>query len=203
MNSILEGGPWTMDHRPFILRKWSPQVRMEQERLSSIPIWIRLPNLPLHLWEEDCLSLIGSLLGVPLFVDSATLQCSHASYARICVEAQASSPLPDSILVEVAPGIRESFKVDYDWKPQACKYCQTICHDKVGCVMKPTVEVPNTDKGRKTLTKATTSKRIEKGSGKIHKSKHKGGGPPQPPKKNKIASKGAPSGKRSTKSYME
>ncbi|KAK1285490.1 hypothetical protein QJS10_CPB20g00704 [Acorus calamus] len=66
LKSTLEGGPWTMDHHPFILRKWTPQVRMENERLSSIPIWIRLPNLPLHLWEEDCLSYIGGLLGVPL-----------------------------------------------------------------------------------------------------------------------------------------
>ncbi|KAK1320156.1 hypothetical protein QJS10_CPA03g00788 [Acorus calamus] len=38
LNSTLEGGPWTMDHRPFIIRKWSPQVHMEQERLSSIPL---------------------------------------------------------------------------------------------------------------------------------------------------------------------
>ncbi|KAK1324492.1 hypothetical protein QJS10_CPA01g01912 [Acorus calamus] len=101
MATVLEGGPWTMDHRPFILRNGLP----------------RLPNLPLHLWEEDSLSRIGSLLGVPLYADSATLRCSRASYARICVEVQASTPLPDSIVVEMAPGIRESLKIDYDWKP--------------------------------------------------------------------------------------
>ncbi|KAK1308948.1 hypothetical protein QJS10_CPA09g01061 [Acorus calamus] len=78
---------------------------MEQERLSSIPIWIRLPNLPLHLLEEDCLSQIGSLIGVPLYADSATLRCSRASYAQISVEVQASTPLPDSILVKTALGI--------------------------------------------------------------------------------------------------
>ncbi|KAK1267358.1 hypothetical protein QJS04_geneDACA002651 [Acorus gramineus] len=89
LNAVLEGGPWTMDHRPFILQKWTPEVRMEQARLSSIPIWIRLPNLPLHLWEEDCLSRIGSLLGIPLYANSATLRFSQASYARICVEVQA------------------------------------------------------------------------------------------------------------------
>ncbi|KAK1278394.1 hypothetical protein QJS04_geneDACA016571 [Acorus gramineus] len=138
MNSVLEGGLWTMDHRPFIIRKWSPEVRMEQERLSSIPIWVRLPNLPLHLWEEDSLSRIGSTIGVPLYVDSATLRCTRASYARICVEVQASKVLPDSVLVEVSPGHRESFKLDYDWKPIACRFCQTFGHDEVCCIMKPT-----------------------------------------------------------------
>ncbi|KAK1326815.1 hypothetical protein QJS10_CPA01g01647 [Acorus calamus] len=30
MQSVLEGGPWTMNNRPFILRQWSPEVKMEQ-----------------------------------------------------------------------------------------------------------------------------------------------------------------------------
>ncbi|KAK1319609.1 hypothetical protein QJS10_CPB04g01898 [Acorus calamus] len=47
-NSVLEGGPWTMEHRPFILRKWSPELRMEQERLSSIPIWASEVTGPLE-----------------------------------------------------------------------------------------------------------------------------------------------------------
>ncbi|KAK1283312.1 hypothetical protein QJS10_CPB21g01023 [Acorus calamus] len=39
MNAVLEGGPWTMASRPFVLQRWSPSSRMEQERLTSIPIW--------------------------------------------------------------------------------------------------------------------------------------------------------------------
>ncbi|KAK1277773.1 hypothetical protein QJS04_geneDACA022161 [Acorus gramineus] len=140
MNSVLEGGPWSMDHRPFIIRKWSPEVRMEQERLSSIPLWVRLPNLPLHLWEEDSLSRIGSTIGVPLYANSATLRCTRASYARICVEVQASKILPGSVLVEVSPGHRETFKIDYDWKSIACHFCQTFGHDEACCIMKPPLE---------------------------------------------------------------
>ncbi|KAK1294881.1 hypothetical protein QJS10_CPA16g00368 [Acorus calamus] len=162
LNSIFEGGPWTMDHRPFILRKWSPQVRMEQERLSSIPIWLRLPNHPLQQWDEDCLNRIGSLLRVPLYVDSATLWCSQASYARICMEVQASTLLLDSVLVEVAPGVRESFMVDYDWKPTTCKYCQTFGHDDASCVMKPSVEPPIADKVGTTRETTITNKGKEK-----------------------------------------
>ncbi|KAK1308269.1 hypothetical protein QJS10_CPA09g00529 [Acorus calamus] len=30
MRRVLEGGPWTMDNRSFVLQKWSPLVRMEQ-----------------------------------------------------------------------------------------------------------------------------------------------------------------------------
>ncbi|KAK1310311.1 Potassium channel KOR2 [Acorus calamus] len=162
VSAVLEGGPWTMDYRPFLLRKWSPEVRMEQERLSSIPIWIRLPNLPLHLWEEDCLSRIGSLFGVPLYADSATMRCSRASYARICVEVQATKAFPDSILVDIAPGVRESFKVEYDWKPTACKFCQTFGHDDACCIMKPVSFKSSVAKGGKATSIVTQAKEKEK-----------------------------------------
>ncbi|KAK1282000.1 hypothetical protein QJS10_CPB22g00321 [Acorus calamus] len=36
--AFLEGGPWTMANRPFVLHRWSPSSRMDQEQLTSIPI---------------------------------------------------------------------------------------------------------------------------------------------------------------------
>ncbi|KAK1314811.1 hypothetical protein QJS10_CPA06g01720 [Acorus calamus] len=135
--AVLEGGPWTMAHRPFIIKKWSPDLRMEQERLTSIPVWVRLPNLPMHLWDSESLGRIGSLLGNPLFMDTATERGSRGTYARICVEVEATTKLPDSVLVDVAPGLRERFKVDYDWKPTACKHCHTFGHDEERCCKKP------------------------------------------------------------------
>ncbi|KAK1308426.1 hypothetical protein QJS10_CPA09g01240 [Acorus calamus] len=67
------------------------------------------------------------------------MRCSRASNARICVEIQAAHALPDSVLVDVSPGVRESFKVDYDWKHLACKFCQTFGHDEACCIMKPVI----------------------------------------------------------------
>ncbi|KAK1326732.1 hypothetical protein QJS10_CPA01g01485 [Acorus calamus] len=162
VTGVLEGGPWTVDHQPFILRKCSPFVRMEQERLSSIPVWVRLSNLPLHLWEEDSLSRIGSIIGVPLYADSTTMKCSRASYARICVEVEVSQVLPDSILVDITPGVRETFKVDYDWKPSACKYCHTFGHDEAYCIMKPQVTTTSIRQGDKVVHNATNGKGKEK-----------------------------------------
>ncbi|KAK1265311.1 hypothetical protein QJS04_geneDACA022439 [Acorus gramineus] len=81
MRKVLEGGPWTMDNRLFVLKKWSPSVRMEQERITSIPIWVKFPNLPLHLWTKECLGKIASSVGSPLFMDTATQMASRISYA--------------------------------------------------------------------------------------------------------------------------
>ncbi|KAK1327168.1 40S ribosomal protein S29 [Acorus calamus] len=99
MQSVLEGGPWTMNNRPFILRQWSPEVKMEQPRLTSIPVWVRLPTLPLHFWTPTAMGKIVSAIGTPLCMDTATRMFTRISYARVYVEIEAGETLPDSICV--------------------------------------------------------------------------------------------------------
>ncbi|KAK1261263.1 hypothetical protein QJS04_geneDACA018017 [Acorus gramineus] len=99
MTKVLEGGPWTMANRPFIIQKWSPEIRLEQAKLTTIPIWVKFPNLPLHLWTPSALGRVASLIGTPPFLDTATRMHTRISYARICVEIQAGDPLPDWVCV--------------------------------------------------------------------------------------------------------
>ncbi|KAK1297672.1 hypothetical protein QJS10_CPB15g01199 [Acorus calamus] len=136
-SEVLEGGPWTMDNRPFVLKKWSPSVRMEQERLTSIPIWVKFPNLPLHFWSKECLGKIASTVGTPLFMDSTTQRATRISYARVCVEVLADQPLPDSVTIESTIDGYEVFPIVYDWKPQACSHCHTFGHDDALCYKRP------------------------------------------------------------------
>ncbi|KAK1326100.1 hypothetical protein QJS10_CPA01g01857 [Acorus calamus] len=47
---------------------------MELARLTTIPIWIKFPDLSLHMWTVECLSKIASAIGIPLYRDAATKQ---------------------------------------------------------------------------------------------------------------------------------
>ncbi|KAK1305368.1 hypothetical protein QJS10_CPB11g01695 [Acorus calamus] len=138
---VLEGGPWSMANRPFVIQRWNRNIRFELERLKSIPLWIKLPNLPLHFWSRTCLGRIASLIGTPLYLDSPTALKSRTAYARVCVEVDAGFELPDKVFVEVRNGDREAIKITYDWKPQACTHCQTFGHDDSLCCKKPRVIV--------------------------------------------------------------
>ncbi|KAK1278884.1 hypothetical protein QJS04_geneDACA024773 [Acorus gramineus] len=138
LQKVLEGGPWTMASRPFVLQRWSPFVKMELARLTSIPIWVKFPDHPLHMWTVECLSKIASAIGVPLYRDAATKQGTRVSFARVCVEVEAGTILPDSILVNSPTGGCQEFQVIYDWKPQACSFCHTFGHDDSMCCKKPT-----------------------------------------------------------------
>ncbi|KAK1287320.1 hypothetical protein QJS10_CPB19g00461 [Acorus calamus] len=83
-----------------------------------------------------CLGRIASLIGIPLYLDSPALKTCTA-YARVCVEVEAGTELPDEVFVEVRNGDREAIRIMYDWKPQACSHCQTFGHDDMLCCKKP------------------------------------------------------------------
>ncbi|KAK1274927.1 hypothetical protein QJS04_geneDACA012864 [Acorus gramineus] len=118
-------------------------IRFEKERLNSIPLWIKFPNLlPLHFWSNTCIGKIARLIGIPLYLDSATALRTRSAYARVCVEVEAGSELPDEVFVEVRNGNREAIRVTYDWKPEACSHCSTFGHEDSICCKHPRFTQP-------------------------------------------------------------
>jgi len=63
---VLNQGPWLFDGRLIILKSWSENIALERDLLSSIPIWVRFPNLHLKLWSNTAISYMASLIGTPL-----------------------------------------------------------------------------------------------------------------------------------------
>uniref|UniRef100_A0A6N2K7N6 DUF4283 domain-containing protein n=1 Tax=Salix viminalis TaxID=40686 RepID=A0A6N2K7N6_SALVM len=115
--------------KPFILKPWSRDMSLEIKELKSAPIWIKLPNLRLHLWSPEALSKIVSLVGRPLFADTVTASRETLCFARVCVEVDFDKMLPDSVTIEDDKGYRYDQKVEYEWKPTSrCSYCLHLVH---------------------------------------------------------------------------
>ncbi|KAK1326681.1 hypothetical protein QJS10_CPA01g01523 [Acorus calamus] len=72
-------------------------------------------------------------------MDTPTASCSRTSFARVCVEFEAGEELPDEVFVQIRNGDREVIKVSYDWKPEACKHCNTFGHHEAICCKKPRI----------------------------------------------------------------
>ncbi|XP_077229955.1 uncharacterized protein LOC143862934 [Tasmannia lanceolata] len=79
----------------MILRKWCPETPLEKLNLTSVPIWIRLPGLPLQFWSANGISKIASYIGNPLYMDSKTADTTRLSYARCCIEVEPGNPYPE------------------------------------------------------------------------------------------------------------
>lgn len=69
---VLCAGPQYLMKRPIIMKPWSSDFNFKEEILTTVPLWIKLPNLPLNCWNSMVLSKIGSSLGQPLYADECT-----------------------------------------------------------------------------------------------------------------------------------
>ncbi|XP_006598642.1 uncharacterized protein [Glycine max] len=93
-----------------------------------MPIWVKLPQLPLCLWGLKSLNKIGSAIGNPLMTDECTTQKLRVSYARILVEVDTTQKLVEEITISDRTGGKIKQIVEYEWKPEFCEKCQKAGH---------------------------------------------------------------------------
>ncbi|KAL0308977.1 UNVERIFIED_CONTAM: hypothetical protein Sradi_5840000 [Sesamum radiatum] len=58
-----------------------------------IPVWVRLPELPIQFFDREALFSIACLLGTPLRTDVSMATLVRPSVARVCVEINLLEPL--------------------------------------------------------------------------------------------------------------
>jgi hypothetical protein len=129
MNAVLEKGPWMFGGKNIILQQWHPHFQFDKNRISTLPVWIRLHGLPFPLWSKQGLSLAASMVGRPLSCDELTYNCTRLEYARLCVEVDAALPFVHSFEIDSPLSIAPiTVTVDYEWKPPSCAQCKVFGH---------------------------------------------------------------------------
>ncbi|GAV73104.1 DUF4283 domain-containing protein/zf-CCHC_4 domain-containing protein [Cephalotus follicularis] len=108
-------------------------MSLKLEECKSIPIWVKLSNVPVHLWSNLGLSYIASVLGRPLYMDAPTIKRQALTFARVCVDMLASSSFPNAINLDLDDGSSTVVDVEYPWKPQACSLCKVFDHANKSC----------------------------------------------------------------------
>ncbi|KAK2989361.1 hypothetical protein RJ640_003043 [Escallonia rubra] len=154
---IREKGPWSFDNKPMIVKPWSQDLSLEKIGLQAVPVWVKLPHLPLQFWSNTMLSKISSTLGKPLFTDRMTAYGERLMYARVCVEMDVESTFPEKVLLRGPNGWNHTQQVEYEWKPARCTHCKTFGHWETSCLLKPRVQQ---------VWKAKTTSENEKENGK-------------------------------------
>ncbi|KAJ8420346.1 hypothetical protein Cgig2_006389 [Carnegiea gigantea] len=130
---VLKQGWYFFDRKPFLVKAWNEDLSLDTSSLHSIPIWIRLPGLALKYWGLECLSKLGSMLGIPIKTDRIIKEKAALGFARLLVEMPFEGPFPDHIDF-VSDGdrvIRQ--EVQYEWKPVMCNHCKLLGHKDQYC----------------------------------------------------------------------
>ncbi|GJT62467.1 zinc knuckle CX2CX4HX4C containing protein [Tanacetum coccineum] len=78
LEAVLEGGSWMIRNSSIILKKWSMGTSLLKEELTRIPIWVKLHDVPLQVYEED---VDVVTIGIPsLTVDDFTKETIRVKY---------------------------------------------------------------------------------------------------------------------------
>ncbi|KAJ6981093.1 hypothetical protein NC653_024473 [Populus alba x Populus x berolinensis] len=133
MLDVLGAGPYAVFGRPLILRIMPAFFYFQFTELSSMPTWVRFPNLPLRCWNNICLSKIASMIGKPIKCDDPTALMTRVSYARILIEVDLLSILPSSVNVILPNGIALQQHIVYESLPRFCRQCKSLGHSTLIC----------------------------------------------------------------------
>ncbi|GAV72664.1 DUF4283 domain-containing protein [Cephalotus follicularis] len=92
-SDVLIGGPWLIFGHCLLVQPWRPYFKPSIAPLSSLALWVRLPELLLEFYDESLLFAIGGLIGKPLRLDKNTALATKTGYARLCVEVDLTKTL--------------------------------------------------------------------------------------------------------------
>ncbi|XP_039020001.1 uncharacterized protein LOC120151688 [Hibiscus syriacus] len=123
---VLENGPWQIQNKHLVLRKWEPNLRKLDFDLKRMPVWVHLYNVPLELFSRVGLSYIASAVGNPLYMDSVTASKDRLEFAKVCVEVEAGAVIPEVIHIVLRDGSFAKIRVYAPWFPKICLQCNTF-----------------------------------------------------------------------------
>jgi hypothetical protein len=127
-DDVIEEKLWHILNKPMILRKWTPGMQLLKISLSTMPIWIKIHNLPIELWNSTCLSYVASGIGKPLCADSVIEEQLRIGFARVLVEVNVDSEFPKEVEVIGVDGERVVVGIEYPWVPVKSKKCKSFGH---------------------------------------------------------------------------
>ncbi|KAG5595093.1 hypothetical protein H5410_036325 [Solanum commersonii] len=120
------------------LQVWTPTFKPAEET-PIVPIWITLPELPWHCHYMDILTPLLSPIGKALYLDSATMQKTRGSVAKVRVQIDLTKDRPQHIWLgfsEKDPNLGKWQIIEYEDVPSYCTYCKHQGHIVGECTQK-------------------------------------------------------------------
>ncbi|GKD99875.1 zinc knuckle CX2CX4HX4C containing protein, partial [Tanacetum coccineum] len=113
LEDVLESGPWMIRNTLIILKKWSMSTSLLKEELTRIPIWVKLHDVPLQVFEEDDINLIAPFIGKPIMLDSYTSSMCNdswgsSSFTRCLIKVNSEADLVDVVTIVTPPIVSNS-----------------------------------------------------------------------------------------------
>nr|GEU94054.1 hypothetical protein [Tanacetum cinerariifolium] len=135
-----------MMHHGFLMFQFDSSSGMEKVKVTHIPLWVKMHNVPIVAYSKVGLDLISAKVGKLMRLDAHTNYiCLHSwgrsDYARALVEVSADKPLVDSVDIDIPREdgngyIMANIRIEFEWQPPRCGTCKIFDHLDSVCPMK-------------------------------------------------------------------
>jgi hypothetical protein len=130
----LEEGPWMFDGDALIMEDFDASKTTDEYEFASVPIWIRVANLPLGKLDKDTGETIGNKVGEFIEVELGEDGMAKGKVLRVKVRLNIKKPLMRGVLVQIGEEKTERWcPLEYEFLPSFCWTCGVIGHVDRGC----------------------------------------------------------------------
>ncbi|CAH9075196.1 unnamed protein product [Cuscuta epithymum] len=116
-----------------MLKELSENFSFEDEEFLKVPIWVKFHDLPMQLWNDEAMSEVASMVGVPITTDKITQERINNDYARVLIEVDVSKPPPLSFPIRLPSQKVFKQNVVYETFPSYCFHCKEYGHHPFIC----------------------------------------------------------------------
>lgn len=160
---------WVVCNSPLLLKPWHPLFDASSERVDSVPLWVRLPGLPLQYWKLQHLREIGNILGKFLEADLSFLETNQRQVARILVNVNIRDGLAEDMQLIWGPFVYKQV-LDYENVPFRRRHCHAYGHPASEC--KHPNRIGNVSRQKKSIEKEMADKQNGEGFEVVHDANH-------------------------------
>lgn len=127
-----------IDSQLMRLQKWTPTFTPREET-PIVPVWVTLPELPWHFYNKEFISALLSPVGKTLYLDTASIQKTRGSMAKVRLQINLTDELPPHIWIgfdknDLTVGKWQA--IQYEDIPAYCSYCKHQGHRVQACNVK-------------------------------------------------------------------
>ncbi|KAH1096693.1 hypothetical protein J1N35_013614 [Gossypium stocksii] len=119
-NRVLSQGPWIVYGQYLTVQPWTKHFSPTKPYPSMVLAWIRLPNLPGHLYKKKIIEAIRSLIRKVVKLDVQTDNQTRGRFAHLAVYINLDQPLIPQVFVD---GTLQ--RVEYEALPTVCFTCES------------------------------------------------------------------------------
>jgi len=101
---VLDKGPWFLRRSGLSMQRWFPDFNPLTMIAMTTPVWVILPNIPMHFYTPYFLSTLGNTLHRFIKVDTDRISKGFITFTCICVEIDLSQGIMDRILIDLTKG---------------------------------------------------------------------------------------------------